>query len=240
MRRMIKESTRLRRLYYWLKVARAKGQSDEARIIADLTKDTAHTFAEFGFHPIEFNCAQLARDPKWHGLLVDSNTRQVEDARSLLSDRVRIVEAFLTLDNLDFIKSSFSKIGVLSIDVDGNDYWFLKELIEIEPDVICIEYNSTFGLEPITVPYDAAFDRHQKHPLGWYHGASLMALVKLCASRGYGLAAVSSAGANAFFTKKGCLDPNEAWKPSNLRHKVSGIPHERQWSTVMHMPFVSV
>ncbi len=103
---MIKENTTLRRLYYRLQMARSKGQSDEGRIIADLTKGAPRTFVEFGFHPIEFNCAELARDDSWRGLLVDSNARQVADARSLFSDRIRIVEAFLTLDNLDFIKSS--------------------------------------------------------------------------------------------------------------------------------------
>ena len=72
----------------------------------------------------------------------------------------------MTLDNLDFIKSSFPQIGVLSIDVDGNDYWFLKELIDSSPSVICVEYNSTFGLEPITVPYDPSFNRYEKHPTG--------------------------------------------------------------------------
>jgi hypothetical protein len=145
--------------------------------------------------------------------LIDGNARQVADARALFSDRIKIVEAFLTLDNLDFIESHFPKIGVLSIDVDGNDYWFLDELIHTEPSVICVEYNSSFGLEPITVPYDAAFDRHQKHPRGWYHGASLTALSKLCATHGYGLAAISSTGTNAFFTRAGSLDPKSAWKP---------------------------
>jgi hypothetical protein len=237
MRQKIKENTTLRRLYYRLRMGRAKGQSDEGRIIADLTKDTPRTFVEFGFHPIEFNCAELARNPKWRGLLIDGDRRQVEDARSLLSDRVRIVEAFLTLDNIDFVKSSFTKIGVLSIDVDGNDYWFLKELIDLEPSVICIEYNSSLGLEPITVPYEATFDRHQKHPLGWYHGASLTALAKLCASRSYGLAAVSSGGVNAFFTKAGNLDGNAAWKPSIFRQKFSGANQEQQWEAVRDMPF---
>jgi hypothetical protein len=61
------------------------------------------------------------------------NARQVEDARSLFSNHIRIVEAFLTLDNLDFIRTAFDKIGVLSIDVDGNDYWFLEALIETRP-----------------------------------------------------------------------------------------------------------
>ncbi len=68
----------------------------------------------------------------------------------------------------------------------------------MKPAVIRVEYNATFGLEPITVPYDPALDRFSKHPTGWCHGASLTALAKLCAEHGYGLAAVLDASANAF------------------------------------------
>jgi hypothetical protein len=240
MRNIIKNSQTLRRLYYRVQAARTKGQSDESQIIVDLAKDTPKTFVEFGFHPIEFNCAPLARDPQWSGLLIDGNATQVADARAILPDRIRTVESFLTLDNLDLIKNSFPEIGVLSIDVDGNDYWFLKALIDTSPAVICVEYNSTFGLEPITVPYDASFDRHQKHPRGWYHGASLTALHKLCSSRGYGLAAVSNAGANAFFTNRGMLNPQEAWRPNTFRQRFSGISHDQQWTAVKDLPLVAI
>jgi hypothetical protein len=238
MRRMIKENTALRRLYYRLQMLRSKGQSDEGRIIAELSKDAPRTFVEFGFHSIEFNCASLARDPQWRGLLIDGNARQVADARSLFSDRIKIVEEFLTLENLDFIRASFPKIGVLSIDVDGNDYWLLDALIPTKPAVICVEYNSTFGLEPVTVPYDPTFDRHEKHPSGWYHGASLTALSNLCAAKGYGLAAISEAGANAFFTEGGRLDPEASWRPNIFREKYSGVFHTAQWDAVKHLPFV--
>jgi hypothetical protein len=114
-----------------------------------------------------------------------------------------MVQKFLTLDNLDFIRKKFPKVGVLSIDVDGNDFWFLKVLIDIAPDVVSVGDNSSMGFEPITVPYDPAFDRHQKHPRAWYHGASLTALTKLCAQHGYGLAAGSDGSSNAFFTSDG-------------------------------------
>jgi len=237
---MVKESNALRRLYYRLRMLRSQGQSDESQIIDDLSRDTPKTFIEFGFHPIEFNCAVLARRSDWRGLLVDGNMRQVEDARSLFSDRIKIVEAFLTLENIDFIKSAFPKIGVLSIDVDGNDYWFLEKLIEAEPSIICVEYNSTLGLESITVPYDPSFNRHEKHPSGWYHGASLAALSKLCASRGYGLAAVSIAGGNAFFTRSGTLNPREAWRPNSFRESYSGVGHAGQWEAIRHLPFEAI
>jgi hypothetical protein len=160
--------------------------------------------------------------------------------RALYPDRIRIVQSFLTRDNLEVVKSAFPNFGVLSIDVDGNDYWFLEKLIDTSPTVISVEYNSTFGLDPITVPYDPNFDRHEKHPKGWYHGASLVALTKLCAAHGYGLAAVSEAGTNAFFTANGNLDPKTAWKPNTLRQQYSGVAHPQQWKAVKDLPFVQV
>jgi len=244
LKKIIKSSATLRRLYYRAKIFQGtRGQSDEGTIICDLAKSTnaPETFIEFGFHPIEFNCASLAQNPDWQGLLIDGNARQVSDARSVLPKRIEIVEAFLTLNNLHFIKSKFQKVGVLSIDVDGNDYWFLENLIEIKPSIICIEYNASFGPESITVPYDDGFDRHQKHPSGWYHGASLAAIAKLCATHGYGLAAVSEAGGNAFFTLIGDhLDPATAWKPSRLRREYSGVAHADQWQRISHMPFIRI
>ncbi|WP_371260559.1 hypothetical protein [Bradyrhizobium sp. Ec3.3] len=241
MRNLFRNSALLRRLYYRTQMLRARGQSDETQILDRLTRGIlTKTFVEFGFHPVQFNCIGLAQNPDWHGLLVDGNARQIADARAILPDRIKIEERFLTVDNLEFIKSAFPKIGVLSIDVDGNDFWFLRELIDTRPSVICVEYNSSLGLAPITVPYDPAFDRHEKHPRGWYHGASLTALAKLCAAHGYGLAEVSAAGANAFFTEGGTLDPQTAWKPNRLRESYSGVPHEEQWEAIRHLSFETV
>jgi hypothetical protein len=152
MRQLIRENTALRRLYYRLRLLNSTGQSNEGQILADLAKDGPRTFIEFGFHPIEFNCATLAKDADWSGLLIDGSSRQVEDARAILPSRIDLAESFLTLDNLDLIRSKYSQLGVLSIDVDGNDYWFLKALIDINPTVICVEYNASFGIEPVSVP----------------------------------------------------------------------------------------
>jgi len=240
MRQLIRENTSLRRLYYRLKSLRSRGQSNESRILSELARDAPRTFIEFGFHPIEFNCAALARNPAWRGLLIDGSLRQVEDARAILPSHVEAVQSVLALDNLDLIRSKFKQLGVLSIDVDGNDYWFLKALIDINPTVICVEYNASFGLEPISVPYDPTFDRHEKHPSGWYHGASLTAVAKLCASNGYGLAAISDAGANAFFTRTGKLDPVTSWRPNTLRDQWSGTNAQEQYLSIRGLPFVEV
>src|ERR1700754_2547191 len=130
MRQLIKENAALRRLYYRVRMLRGEAQSNEAQIIDDLTRDVSRTFIEFGFHPMQFNCIALAKRPEWRGLLIDGNARQVGDARAIFADRIEVAERFLTLENLGFIKSKFPQIGLLSIDVDGNDFWFLKELID--------------------------------------------------------------------------------------------------------------
>lgn len=240
MRRMVKKNTALRRLYYRMQKMKSASEADECAIIERLAANAPRTFVEFGFHPAEFNCVQLAKNPDWSGLLIDGNERLVKDARAIWPARLTMVEAFLTLDNLDIVRDHFSELGVLSIDVDGNDYWFLEALIGLRPAVISVEYNSTFGLEPITVPYDPEFDRHKKHPRGWYHGASITAVSKLCAKHGYGLAAGSDGSCNAFFTKDGSLKPEDVWKPKAMRERLSGIPHADQWQHVKHLPFVII
>lgn len=240
MREFVRNNTALRRLYYRYRLLRPSSEADERQILSKLTEAAPRTFVEFGFHPIEFNCVEFARNPEWSGLLIDGSRRQVDDARALWPARIEFVESFLTLDNLDFIRQRFPRLGVLSIDVDGNDYWFLKALIDTSPAVISVEYNSTLGFEPVTVPYDPSFDRHQKHPRGWYHGASLTALAKLCEQHGYGLAAGSNGSCNAFFTRTGTLRPEDVWKPKTLRAQLSGIPHERQWDEIKDLPFVTV
>jgi hypothetical protein len=216
------------------------GQSDEGAILRRLSDELSapKTFVEFGFHPAEFNCAALTDDHQ--GLLIDGNPHHVEDARHFLPQSVTTQQRFLTLENLDIVRTAFPELGVLSIDVDGNDYWFTEALIETNPAILVVEYNASFLLNSITVEYDPSFDRSKKHSTGWYHGASLQALARLAQRHGYGLAAVSTAGGNAFFTKSGDLDPETAWRPSTLRNEWSGTTAEQQWAAVSGMPFVPV
>jgi hypothetical protein len=227
--------------YHFAKVhLRPQSQSDEADILDRLAEEASapHTFVEFGFGPSQFNCIRLCKT--WNGLLIDGSEARVRMGRHILPRHIEIVRRFLTLDNLEVIRARFPRIGVLSIDVDGNDYWFLEALIDLSPSIIVVEYNSNFLLEPVTVPYDPQFKRFQAHPSGGYHGASLMALVKLCAAHGYRLAAVSSDGINAFFTRSGTLDPREAWRSNLVTRKCSGSTDAEQWERLKHLPFVSV
>lgn len=234
--------TPARYLYHRLKAWRGgSSQSDESAILVRLGVDCPKTFVEFGFHPTEYNCIGLV---DFSGLLVDGDPATVRLARAILPTRIQVRHQFLTLENLGTITDYHSALGVLSIDVDGNDYWFLRELLATKPYVIAIEYNASFGMAPVTVPYDPAFERHTKHPSGWYHGASLAALAKLCQGQDFKLVAVAKAGGNAFFVRTSsplpALDPATAYCENALRNRWSKTTAFEQWSRIKDMPFIEV
>lgn len=222
-------------------LAGRKSQSNEAAILVELSRGVPSTFVEFGFHPSEFNCAGLVG---FSGLLIDGDTTSVRVANLCFPRRVRAVRSFLTLENLDLVRNAFPELGVLSIDVDGNDYWFLDALLPLRPHVVAVEYNASLGRHSITVPYDAGFERHAKHESGWYHGASLTALAAVCERHGMKLVSVSEAGTNAFFIRSERPAPRlaceGAYRENAIRNQRSGSTAAQQWERIRHMPFVSV
>ena len=119
---------------------------------------------------------------------------------------------FITKENINAIikKGNFEKrVGLLSIDIDGNDYWIWKEIEIVDPSIVIIEYNARFGKEKsCTVPYEKGFSRRDKHYSMIYYGASLKALIKLGISKGYAFICCNKAGNNAFFVKKELLNDN--------------------------------
>ena len=94
------------------------------------------------------------------------------------------------------------EVGILHIDLDGNDYWIWKEINTISPIVVVLEYNSVFGIDrAITIPYDKNFDRNNAHTSNLYYGASLRALYQLSINKGYSFIGSNSAGNNAYFVR---------------------------------------
>jgi hypothetical protein len=116
--------------------------------------------------------------------------------------------AFITAENIDELIAhdvSTSDIGLLSIDIDGNDYWVWRSIKSVNPRIVVAEYNSVFGpREAVTVPYDPKFQRTRAHHSNLYWGASLSALCDLAVEKGYRFAGCNSAGNNAFFVREDC------------------------------------
>ena len=229
----------------------ARSQSNETELLDLLLRglDVPRTFCEFGFEAAEFNCVALLR-AGWQGLLIDGSDKQVAAANKAFAKlRATAVCAFLDVSNVRAtveVRMPRGRIGVLSVDVDGNDYWLLKELLPLEPALVVSEYNASFGLRPITVPYDPKFRRHEKHSSGLYHGASLTALTRLCAANGYGLVAVSESGLNGFFLRRDLIrgslqsSPEAIYKQNFFRNKWLGTTADQQWKLISHLPYVEV
>jgi hypothetical protein len=106
-------------------------------------------------------------------------------------------------------ETGFKNIGLLHIDLDGNDAHILSELdlTELNPAIIIMEYNAVFGKErAISVPYDKDFYRTDKHYSNLYFGASLAALTYIANKKGYGLIGCNLAGNNAYYVRKDLLN----------------------------------
>jgi hypothetical protein len=102
-------------------------------------------------------------------------------------------------------------IGILSIDVDGNDYWIWESIDSMTPAIVIIEFNSVFGRTfSVTIPYSPNFNRTEAYYSNLYGGCSLKALFMLGERKGYSFIGCNSSGNNAYFIRKdkiGLLKP---------------------------------
>ena len=164
-------------------------------------------FIEIGVgNYLESNTRFLLRNRNWRGLIIDGapEIAQLKTDDVSWAHDLTAVSAFVTAENISSIIKSAdfdSPVGILSIDIDGVDYWVLKQLLWLKPDIIICEYNAVLGdIHPITIPYDPEFDRRTVPGTSrLYYGASIQAFVSLL--EGYTLVGTATAGGNAFFVR---------------------------------------
>lgn len=172
-----------------------------------------HSFVEFGVEDFrEANCRYLMTVEPWRGLILDGDPElenKVKFQPLCFFRELVLHSTFVTTENINMIlsKKGFTgDIGILSIDIDGNDYWVWKAIDVVTPRIVIIEYNSVFGAEQaVTIPYDPIFSRSSAHFSWLYFGASLSALVHLGHNKGYSFVGSNSAGNNAFFVRNDVL-----------------------------------
>jgi hypothetical protein len=170
-------------------------------------------FVEFGVENYqEANTRWLVEGHNWSGLVLDGSQQHVASIKSdaiYWKHQLRAVAAFVTPENINGLISEngvSGDIGLLSVDIDGIDYWVWKAIDVVTPAIVIVEYNSLFGpIKSVTVPYDPGFVRQKAHYSWSYYGASLAALVALGKTKGYSLVGSNSAGNNAFFVRKDLL-----------------------------------
>lgn len=174
---------------------RVFSQWGEDGILQHLIRHVAiprNIFIEFGVENyLESNTRFLLTNNNWAGLVIDGSAKNIEFIKRdeiYWRHSLKAELSFITQDNInDLIRRNglTGEIGLLSIDIDGNDYWVWEAIDAVIPSVVVIEYNARFGPDrAVTIPYDAGFVRTTAHHSNIYFGASLEALCLLGEAQG--------------------------------------------------------
>jgi hypothetical protein len=178
-------------------------QCGEDGIIAQIIKliTPQHQYCvEFGAWDGKFasNCYNLLRSHGWSGLMIEANTEKFQELSETYAgaQNVALANRFVELEGdnkLDNILREYGapiSPGLISIDIDGNDYYVWESLTDHRPEIVVIEMNPT-------VPNDVVFIQEKSFDVN--QGCSLAALVLLGKEKGYELAACTMF--NALFVR---------------------------------------
>lgn len=179
------------------------------------------TFIEFGVENYkESNTRFLLIKDNWSGMVIDGSQSNIDYVKNDIISWAFDIHAecaFITKENINQLLRRFldkghdKEIGILSIDIDGNDYWVWNEIDVVNPIVVITEYNAVFGSEKSwSIPYKDDFYRLDAHKSFQYWGASLKAFCELGEKKGYDFIGCNSNGNNAYFIRK---DKNTKFKP---------------------------
>jgi hypothetical protein len=175
-----------------------------------LIGEGSKTFIEIGANDgINSNCSNLAVHFGWSGLFFEGDAPLIKRGRKFYSKiptpyhpKPTYVQAIIRRENINELITQNGLSGdieLLSIDIDGNDYWVWEAITAVQPKVVIIETHTEFATRNIVVPYDPDYMYPGKHPI--YHGASVIAMNKLAERKGYRLVAASDLGINQIFLR---------------------------------------
>ena len=167
-------------------------------------------FVEFGVEDYqEANTRFLLINNNWKGIIFDGapkNIKAIINSDIYWKYDLKAELHFITKENVNSIIKNNNipeDIGLLSIDIDGNDYWVWEAINSIYPRIVICEYNGVFGNDKaVTIPYNPDFIRSKAHYSHLYFGASLKALCFLAEQKGYDFVGSNSVGSNSFFVRK--------------------------------------
>jgi hypothetical protein len=199
------EPTRLLKFGY-----RVYSQADEDGILREIFRrigEGTRTFVELGTGDGLENNTLFLLTQGWSGVWIEGSARKVTSAKKTFAsfvaqNQLRIVQHFITAAGIDKTVAELhpkAELDLLSIDLDGNDYYILDAIRSINPRVIVAEYNAKF---PPDVFWVMQYNETHQWDSSDYFGASLKALEELLAQRGYALVGCSVLGTNAFFVRK--------------------------------------
>jgi hypothetical protein len=191
------------------------GEDGILQIIFEKIGATNRYCVEFGVENGEAcNTRYLVEVQGWKGLRMDAGDY----------DRYfgEVQKEFITAENINLLFRKYAvpkEFDLLSIDIDGNDYWVWRAIEDYSPRVVVIEYNSSLGPDcSRTIPYDPAFRWDGTN----FYGASIAALAKLGDTKGYTLLACDSRGVNAFFLRNDLVDRRFVVRPVAQSYRPPG------------------
>ena len=217
-------------------------------------------FVEFGVENyLESNTRFLLLNNNWSGLVIDGSPDNVAYIKSdpiYWRHNLKADCAFITKDNINelLMKNGASgDIGLLSVDIDGNDYWVWGAIDVVSPRIVVCEYNSLWGdTLAVTTPYHSSFSRTKAHYSNLYFGASISALTELAKSKGYSLVGSNTAGNNIFFIRNDLLgdltvlSPQNAWVQAQFRESrdklgnLTYLSFDERLDLISDMPLVNL
>jgi hypothetical protein len=168
------------------------------------------SFIEIGSDDgLNSNCANLALNFDWHGLFIDANKESISRGKyfykkypNIYGYKPTFCNAKVTMENINNLIETHGysgEVDILSLDIDGNDYWIWDAINVVRPRIVIIETHIIYGSRNIVVPYDPNYFFPGIHPQ--YHGASPTAMVKLGRKKGYRLIGANNLGFNFIFLK---------------------------------------
>jgi hypothetical protein len=214
-------------------------QNGEDGILAELLHRVgvqSRFFVEFGVETgAECNCARLVWEERWCGLFMEGD----RDMAARLAARYRKVPGvqcaheWITADDIEAILAKHAvpeDLDVLSIDIDGNDYWVWRAIQRWHPRIVVIEYNAS-----VRPPRQWIMPENPKHVWNYttWMGASLAALAAVGRQKQYTLVATDSTGTNAFFVRDDLFNYEQFLDPAVLYHY---SPARYSWRLSGHGP----
>jgi len=151
----------------------------------------------------EANTRFLCESRICEGLLIDKidDLKFIKKRDFYWKNDLYFYQKMINSKNISSVIKDFgfeSNCNLLSLDIDGNDYWVLKNINLETTDMVIVEYNPLFGSNlSITIPEDDNFDRNKNNKL--FYGASLRAMIDLLDQKNFFFIGANKACNNGFF-----------------------------------------